>query len=283
MSRLRKIGPGAIVAAAFIGPGTVTTATISGASYGFTLLWAILFSVFATYILQEMSARLGLVAQMGVGEAIREKLNKGVLKVLATILVVSAILVGNAAYEAGNISGAALGISVSDISIFGFSFSPAILIIGTVAFLVLYSGRFKLIERALIIMVSTMGLVFILSAIILSPNLIEVAKGLFVPQIPDGGLLMVVGLIGTTVVPYNIFLHASFVKKKWNNPEDLKMARSDAFYSILIGGLITMSILIASAVVNQHSDAGIHKITDMAVQLEPLLGSWATTFMSIGF
>ncbi len=283
MSRLRKIGPGAIVAAAFIGPGTVTSATISGASYGFTLLWAILFSVFATYILQEMSARLGLVSQMGVGEAIREKLNKGILKILATILVVSAILVGNAAYEAGNISGAALGVSISDATIFGFSFNPAILIIGVVAFLILYSGTYKLIERALIIMVSIMGLVFILSAIILSPDLIEVAKGLFIPQIPDGGLLMVVGLIGTTVVPYNIFLHASFVKKKWNNPEDLKMVRTDAFYSILIGGLITMSILIASAVVNQHSDAEIYKITDMAVQLEPLLGSWATTFMSIGF
>ncbi len=283
MSRLRKIGPGAIVAAAFIGPGTVTTATISGASYGFTLLWAILFSVFATYILQEMSARLGLVAQMGVGEAIRVKLNKGVLRILATILVVSAILVGNAAYEAGNISGAALGVSISDASILGLSFNPAILIIGVIAFLILFSGTYKLIERALIIMVSIMGLVFILSAIILSPDLMQVAKGLFVPQIPDGGLLMVVGLIGTTVVPYNIFLHASFVKKKWNNPEDLKMVRTDAFYSILIGGLITMSILIASAVVNQHSDAGIHKITDMAVQLEPLLGSWATTFMSIGF
>jgi len=283
MSRLRKIGPGAIVAAAFIGPGTVTTATISGASFGFTLLWAILFSVFATYILQEMSARLGLVTQLGVGEAIRVKLNKGVLKILATILVVSAILVGNAAYEAGNISGAALGVSISDASVLGLSFNPAILIIGVIAFLILYSGTYKLIERALIIMVSIMGLVFILSAIILSPNLIEVGRGLFMPQIPDGGLLMVVGLIGTTVVPYNIFLHASFVKKKWNNPKDLKMVRSDAFYSILIGGLITMSILIASAVVNQHSDAGIHKITDMAVQLEPLLGSWATTFMSIGF
>ncbi len=283
MSRLRKIGPGAIVAAAFIGPGTVTTATISGASYGFTLLWAILFSVFATYILQEMSARLGLIGQMGVGEAIRAKLNTGILKVLAIVLVVSAILVGNAAYEAGNISGAALGVSISDASVLGLSFNPAILIIGVIAFLILFSGTYKLIERALIIMVSIMGLVFILSAIILSPDLIEVAKGLFVPQIPDGGLLMVVGLIGTTVVPYNIFLHASFVKKKWNNPEDLKMVRTDAFYSILIGGLITMSILIASAVVNQHSDAGIHKITDMAVQLEPLLGSWATTFMSIGF
>ena len=283
MSRLRKIGPGAIVAAAFIGPGTVTTATISGASYGFTLLWAILFSVFATYILQEMSARLGLVGQMGVGEAIRIKLNRGVLKVLATILVVSAILIGNAAYEAGNISGAVLGVSIQKISLLGIQFNPAILIIGTVAAIILYLGKHKLIEKSLIAMVSIMGFVFMLSAIMLSPDLVEVAKGLFIPKIPDGGLLMVIGLIGTTVVPYNIFLHASFVKKKWNNPEDLKTVRSDAFYSILIGGIITISILTASAVVNQRSNGEIHNITDMANQLKPLLGSWATAFMSIGF
>lgn len=283
MSRLRKIGPGAIVAAAFIGPGTITTATISGASYGFTLLWAILFSIFATYILQEMSARLGLITQMGVGEAIRVKLKKGILKILVTILVVTAILVGNAAYEAGNISGAALGIVVSEWSIFGSSINPAILFIGIIAAFVLYSGTYRSIEWVLITMVAIMGVVFIISALMLSPNYLEVAKGLFVPTIPKGGLFMVIGLIGTTVVPYNIFLHASFVKKKWNNPEDLKTSKVDTFYSILLGGLITISILIASAVVNQHSEGSISNMNDMSLQLEPLLGRWATTFMSIGF
>lgn len=283
MSRLKKIGPGAIVAAAFIGPGTVTTATISGASFGFTLLWAILFSVFATYILQEMSARLGLIAQLGVGEAIRVKLNKGIIKILATLLVVSAILVGNAAYEAGNISGAALGVSISEWSIYGKMINPAILIIGIVAATILYTGTFKLIERALIAMVAIMGFVFIVSALILSPDYGEIVKGLFVPTIPKGGLLMVVGLIGTTVVPYNIFLHASFVKNKWNDPKELKTSRADTFYSILIGGFITMSILIASSMVNQHSENSISNITDMSQQLEPLLGGWATVFMSIGF
>lgn len=283
MSRLIKIGPGAIVAAAFIGPGTVTTATISGASYGFTLLWAILFSVFATYVLQEMSARLGLIAQKGVGEAIRFKFNTGILKWLVIILVISAILIGNAAYEAGNISGAALGIDFPKVSFFNRLINPAILLIGLVAATILYIGTYKTIERALIVMVSSMGLVFIIAALALSPNLPELATGLFVPSIPKGGTLMVIGLIGTTVVPYNIFLHAAFVKKKWNDPKNLKISKSDTLYSILLGGIITMSILIASAVVNQHSESPISSITDMSRQIEPLLGQWSSTFMSIGF
>ena len=69
--KLKNIGPGALVAAAFIGPGTVTTCTVSGASYGYTLLWAMLFSTIATIVFQEMAGRLGVVTQQGLGENIR--------------------------------------------------------------------------------------------------------------------------------------------------------------------------------------------------------------------
>lgn len=71
MKRLRNLGPGLLVAAAFIGPGTVTTASVAGASTGYALLWALAFSIFATIVLQEMSARLGLISREGLGEALR--------------------------------------------------------------------------------------------------------------------------------------------------------------------------------------------------------------------
>ncbi|MEO1384149.1 MAG: divalent metal cation transporter, partial [Bacteroidota bacterium] len=82
-NRLKKIGPGAMIAAAFIGPGTVTTASLAGASQGYVLLWAVVFSVLATLILQEMAARLGVVGKMGLGEAIREKIQHPILKWLS--------------------------------------------------------------------------------------------------------------------------------------------------------------------------------------------------------
>ncbi|MCG8576105.1 MAG: divalent metal cation transporter, partial [Flavobacteriales bacterium] len=109
LKKLKHIGPGAMVAAAFIGPGTITTATLAGASYGYTLLWAILFSVLATIVLQEMASRLGVIGRKGLGEAIRAKLNGKLSFYLAATLVISAIFIGNAAYESGNISGAVLG------------------------------------------------------------------------------------------------------------------------------------------------------------------------------
>ncbi len=268
-----------MVAAAFIGPGTVTTATIAGSSYGFTLLWAVGFSVLATFILQEMAARLGVMSGMGVGEAIRHKVTKRALYLATAALVIGAILIGNAAYEAGNITGAVWGLPISS----GLPFNPLVLVIGLAAFLLLWSGRYRLIERALVVMVSLMGLVFLVAALSVKPDLGQVLKGMFVPHIPEGAGIMIVSLIGTTVVPYNLFLHASAVKNRWQSDDPLNTARSDTFISVFGGGIITMAILITAAVAFQDQEQGVSSAADLAQQLQPLLGNWAVGFISAGF
>ena len=113
----KNIGPGTLVAAAFIGPGTVTICTIAGVNFGFNLLWAMLLSVIATVVLQEMAARLGVISQKGLSEVIREEIKIPFVKHFVTLLILGAIVVGNAAYEAGNISGGILGLD----TIFGRS------------------------------------------------------------------------------------------------------------------------------------------------------------------
>ncbi|MFT5829269.1 MAG: manganese transport protein, partial [Urechidicola sp.] len=212
---LKNIGPGTLVAAAFIGPGTVTVCTIAGVEFGFTLLWAMALSIVATIVLQEMAARLGIVTQKGLAETITAEISNKWLRGAAILLIVSAILIGNAAYEAGNISGGALGLasvlstSVLEMGTVSFPFIPAL--IGVVAFVVLYFGNYKTIERFLVALVIVMSLSFLIAAVLTQPDISEVLKGLFIPSIPDESLLLIVGLIGTTVVPYNLFLHASLV------------------------------------------------------------------------
>ena len=71
---MRRFGPGMLVAAAFIGPGTVTTASIAGANFGFALMWALLLSIIVTFVLQEMSSRLGIVSGLGLSEALRSSI-----------------------------------------------------------------------------------------------------------------------------------------------------------------------------------------------------------------
>ena len=101
-------GPGLLISASFIGPGTVTTATVTGASYGFALTWAVVFSIIATIILQEMSVRLGLAARLSTGEALRETFANKAARVAMTGLVVAAIGVGGAAYAGGDTTGPSL-------------------------------------------------------------------------------------------------------------------------------------------------------------------------------
>ncbi|MEP2970554.1 Nramp family divalent metal transporter, partial [Nonlabens ulvanivorans] len=108
----KNIGPGTLVAAAFIGPGTVTVCTLAGANYGYSLLWAMLLSVFATIVLQEMAARLGLITGKGLPEILHSTISNKIIRMAIIILVLAAIAVGNAAYEAGNISGGVLGLNI---------------------------------------------------------------------------------------------------------------------------------------------------------------------------
>ncbi len=279
LDKLKQLGPGVVIAAAFIGPGTVTTATLAGAGYGYTLLWAILFSIVATIILQEMSARLGVIAGLGVGEALRKKATTGFLKIATIILVIGAILIGNAAYEAGNITGAVLGFSSYE----HYTVNPLVLLIGVIAFLLLYSGKYKIIEKSLIALVCIMGAVFLISAILLKPDVSKIITSLFIPQLPENAGIMIMGLIGTTVVPYNLFLHASAAKQKWTDASQLALSRWDTIISVTLGGIITMAILITSAIAFEHSSGQIDGLKDLSKQLQPILGNWSSYFIGFGF
>lgn len=275
MSFIKKyFGPSTLVTAAFIGPGTLTVCTISGANFGYTLLWVLLFATVSTIILQEMAARLGLITQQGLGEAIRSQIQQPVLKMLSIALVFTAIIVGNAAYEAGNISGAVLGISGA----FGESNDWA-LIIGAVSFGILFIGKFQIIERILIALVIIMSVVFIITAFVVKPDFSSFFSG-FIPSFNSDNQLAILALIGTTVVPYNLFLHASSVSQKWNKPEQLEDLRRENRVAIGLGGLISIAIVTTSAATLFGS--GVSGVNEMAVQLEPLLGSWAKYFLALG-
>ncbi|WP_288285548.1 Nramp family divalent metal transporter [uncultured Senegalimassilia sp.] len=283
VQKLKNVGPGALVAAGFVGPGTVTTCTVSGASYGYTMLWALLFATVATIIFQEMAARIGIVTQEGLGENIRDRISHPVLKWIAIVIVIIAIFIGNTAYETGNITGGILGIqAVADVPMI-----PIVIVLGILAFVAMWAGSYKLVEKILTGIVIFMGLVFLITAFASPVDWGAVVAGLFTPTLPEGqagakGILTAVGLIGTTIVPYNLFLHASGAAERFKDPEQVSDARFDCVLSIGLGGIISMAILICAAA-NMHA-AGITVTNgkDMAIALQPLLGNWATVLIGIG-
>jgi Mn2+/Fe2+ NRAMP family transporter len=270
----KNIGPATLVAAAFVGPGTITICTKAGASYGYTLLWAMLLSMIATVVLQEMAARLGLITGNGLSKIVRDKLSNKPVRIGIIILMISAIFVGNAAYEAGNISGGVIGIQVLTGAAW---YHP--LIIGVCAFGLLFIGNYKVLERVLIGMVLLMGISFVAVAVAIKPGFGEILSGLFTPSFEEDQLLLILGLIGTTVVPYNLFLHASLVKEKWQNETDLKYVRWDTLISVILGGIVSMAIIIAATGLQGK---GISSPADLALSLEPIYGTFSTTVFATG-
>lgn len=279
----KNIGPGPLVAAAFIGPGTVTVCTLAGVNFGFALLWAMGLSIMATVVLQEMSARLGLISQKGLSEIIRSEIKNPILRGLTILLILSAIVIGNAAYEAGNISGGVLGMETifgnPTVIFAGFNMNVLSVVVGIIAFSVLYVGNYKVLERVLVSLVILMSMSFLVTAIITQPDLSAIFSGLFVPQVSEENLLTIIGLIGTTVVPYNLFLHASLVKEKWHQASDLKYARKDTIIAVVLGGIVSMSIIISAAAIDTQN---ISSAADLAKGLEPLFGRFAKYFLAIG-
>lgn len=274
--KLRAMGPGIIIVGSFLGPGTVTTATKTGATFGYSLLWTVVFSVVATIVLQEMSARLGIISQKSLAEHIKDVFEGNrILKNLAIIFVGGAITLGGIAYMSGDLLGTSLGIS----NLSGIPSRIVAPIIGVIILILLNVGTVKWLEKILGALVATMVTVFLITMFIVKPDLAAMAAGL-VPSVPEGALMNCVALIGTTIVPYNLFIHCTNAKDRWSSPDDLVLSKWDTSLSILIGGIITAAVMITAATVMKGM--AVNSAADMAIQLEPTLGAFSNIFMSLG-
>lgn len=269
-----------MVSAAFIGPGTVTACTLAGANFGFALIWALAFATVTTIILQSIAVRVALVSRMGLAEAMMQTIASPPLRWFAALLLIAALALGNAAYEAGNISGALLGLEALNS---GFSDSRTLIICAIALLaggLILFSKP-RWVERILIAMVLFMCLSFLLTFLITRPDIGAILSG-FIPRVPEEGLLTAVALIGTTIVPYNLFLHAASVRERWKEESDLAEAQTDSAFSIGLGGLVSITILATAAASLFGTGTEISSAVDMAQQLNPLFGSFASTTLGTG-
>jgi manganese transport protein len=257
-----------VISAAFLGPGTVTTAAVAGVSFRYALLWALAFSTIACLLLQEAAARLTVVSGRDLGQAIRAQYPTGAGRLLASGLALAAIVVGCAAYEAGNLLGAVAGAGLS------LETGPRTLtlVIGGVAACLLWIGTPALVARLLSLAVALMGVAFLVTAFLLRPPPGAVVAGTLAPGLPAGSGLVALGLLGTTVVPYNLFLGSGLARG-----QDLREARLGLAVAISLGGLISMGVLCVGAAVD-----GPFSFQALATLLAGRLGGWAGDLFAWG-
>lgn len=257
-----------IISAAFIGPGTVTTAAQAGASYQLQLLWALVFSTFATIILQEAAARLTLASGKSLGHIIAEQYRGKFGRGLCIGLFL-AVAFGCAAYQAGNLLGAASGLEL----LIPLPRYALLLVVGLAGSLVLWQGSIRAIARILALVVAIMGLAFLSIAFLqkdypLGSVMLQAVQ----PGIPEGGLLLVVGLVGTTIVPYNLFLASGI-----SQGQEIGEMRWGIALAVAIGGLISMAILITGTQVS-----GSFSFEALSTAMGEKLGSSAPLLFAMG-
>jgi len=257
-----------VLSAAFIGPGTITTAASAGTDFGFTLLWALLFSTIACIVLQEAASRLTIASGQNLGQAIKMKMSKGVAGKAAGYTVLTAILLGCAAYEAGNILGAVAGTAL----IFNVSTVSLTFVTGIIAFLLLWFGSTKIIAQLLGVLVALMGLCFLSTAIIMQPDFGAILSGAFVPRLPSGSELLVIGLIGTTVVPYNLFLGSGL-----KHSQTVSEMRFSLIAAVTLGGIVSMGVLVVGTSIPTE-----FTYEALSQSLGSTLGTWASAFFGVG-
>ena len=285
LKKIKNIGPGLIITSAFIGPGTVTLCSLSGIEFGYSLIWCVIFSILATCYLQELSSRLGIISRKGLGDVLKANKNQ-LIKNSSYLLIVLSLFIGNTAYESGNISGTVMGLEtflgsgIIDNSSASVNIYP--ILIGIILVGIILVGSYNVFEKLLIGLVFIMSITFIITAILSKPSLGDLISGLK-PSVNETNYLYVIGLIGTTVVPYNLFLHSYLAKQKWKKIEDYKLSIPDTIISILIGGIISISIIITAAS-NNHliNGSSIKNAIDLGSQLTPYLGNFSKYFISIG-
>jgi manganese transport protein len=263
MKRLLDLLFWSVIAAAFIGPGTVTTAARAGSDFGFALAWALLFSTVACVVLQEASGRLTVLTGHELGEAIRRRFAGRV-----SLLLSAGVVLGCAAYEAGNLLGAVAGLRlVLDVP-------PVLLTVvcGALAAALLATGSTRWIARTLGALVAVMGLAFLVTAVRLAPDAGALLSGLAIPRIPAGSTLLVLGLVGTTVVPYNLFLGSALARD-----HRLGEMRWGLALAVGGGGLISLGVLVVGG-----SLGGGLEYERLAAVLAARLGSGAAASLAFG-
>ena len=268
MRRLLAVLVASVITAAFIGPGTVTTCAQAGAEHGYALLWALAFSTVATLVLQEASGRLTVLTGLDLARALRWRSAGGAAAALVLVVVLGAIVVGCAAYQAGNVLGAVAGAELAT----GWPRPALTLAAGALAAALLAAGSPRRIALALSALVALMGVAFLVTAALLRPPAGALAAGVFVPSLPAGSGLLALGLVGTTVVPYNLFLGSGVARG-----QRLGELRFGLTVAIGVGGLISMGVLVVGAAV--EGPFGYRAVADV---LAARLGPWAGALFAWG-
>ncbi len=274
LATLAVLGPGLVSGFADNDAGGITTYSLTGANFGYRLLWVILASQVVLFFTQEAGARLGLATGKGLMGLIRERW--GVRWTVFAALLMLAANLGSIVAEFAGI-GSALGI-------FGIppQVSAAVAAVVVVGFIAL--GSYSRVQYLFVVVGILVSGAYMFSAFAASPAWGEALTNLVRPQLTSSPAywLAVVGTVGTTITPWGQAFIQSYVADKGLRPDDLRASRADVFAGALITNVVAGFIVIACAATLYANGLRIETAADAAKALEPIAGPAAAVVFAVG-
>ena len=267
-------GPGFITANVDNDPGGILTYSQAGAKFGYALLWTLIPTTIALIIVQEMAARMGAVTGKGLSDLIREEF--GFRWTFFTMLILGCADFGNIMAEFAGIA--------SGMGLFGVSKYIAVTIGAALVWIMVVSGSYKMVERILIGF-SLIYFAYVGSALLAHPSWTSAVHDTVVPSVSRSSsyLVMVIGLIGTTITPWMQFYLQGSIVEKGIGKRQYALSRWDVISGCIITDVVAFFIVLSCAATLYP--AGIHNISDAAEAadaLKPLAGQWAALLFAIG-
>lgn len=288
LRQIAMVGPGLFCLGFTIGTGSVTSMVKSGSMFGTQLLWVLAISAFFTWVMTEAYGRFGIVTGDTAIHGVKTRLRGG--KIWAVILITGLVvsqwislssilnITSNAVAEVVRLSIPGIPDGASYWIVLGM----AVLIAGGV-WSILNRGNYSSFEKLLSILVTLMGLSFILSMFIQLPAPGTILRG-FIPSIPDeaGAGLFIAAFVGTTMSSPTFVIRPMLLKSKGWGADDRRLQTRDAAVSAALTFIISASIMIAAAGVLHSRGIRVEKVLDMIYVLEPIAGRFAVALFVVG-
>jgi len=242
---LKYLGPGLLVTVGFIDPGNWASNIAAGSQYGYTLLWMVTLSTFMLIVLQHNAAHLGIVTGKCLSEATTEHFRPW----LRNIVLISSIAAAVSTALA-EILGAAIALNM----LFHLPLKIGSVLVLVVVLVLQFTNSYKKIEKIIIGFVSLIGLSFLFEICLIHTNWGAAAAGWVTPAFPNGGMLVIMSVLGAVVMPHNLFLHSEIIQsRQWNLQDEtviknqLKFEFTDTLVSMLIGWAINSAMILMAA------------------------------------
>jgi manganese transport protein len=267
---LKYIGPGFLVTIGFIDPGNWASNLAAGSSFGYTLIWVVTLGTMMLMLLQHNAAHLGIATGYCLSEAATIYLPRK-----ASVPILASAVAAAVSTALAEILGTAIAINM----ITGLPVRIAVILGCALSFLMLFTNSYRRLEKWIIGFVSVIGISFVFELVLVKADWAAALRGTFVPSMPPSSIVLVMSLLGSVVMPHNLYLHSEIIQSRQWNLEDgvtihhqLRFEFLDTMISMIVGWAINCAIIVLAAATFHAGGIKVEALDDAKRLLEPLLG-----------